>query len=169
LHNNYNDWDNEQFNPIDHSSLVPVYQNLIDEFIRTVKFGKNYQYKWNFVNFSINTEKMTEHDHFWNFGESHNMFSCCHYISFDNNFHMPTQFINSSPINHFSQATEPFRKVLSGSEIENSIYYTKWSIDTNEDDFIIFPSYLKHEVATQKFKTDYPRVMAVLNIEIIPK
>jgi len=169
LHHTYNDWENAEFQNIDHSSLVPVYHNVIDEFMKNVKFSQKINYKWSITNFAINTKDMAPHDHLYfdPLQNCHNMFSCTHYISFDKNSHNTTEFINSMPVAYYPILTKPFQDVLDSTLVENSAYYERWTIDTEEDDFVIFPSYLKHAVYPTKQIYDYPRVVSVINIEII--
>jgi hypothetical protein len=169
LHHTYNDWENPDFAKIDDSSLVPVYQNVIDQFIKTVRFKSNVTYKWCISNFAINTKDMTAHDHFGDeqVHNTHNMFSCTHYISFDKSAHAPTKFINSMPLAYYPFLTKPYHTVLDDTSEQNSSYYENWSLDTEEDDFIIFPAYQKHGVFPNKRKTDVPRIVSVVNIQII--
>jgi len=166
LHHMYNDWDNPEFLPLDTSSLIPVYQKHIDDFMKTVKFRKNVNYNWVIANFAINTKDMAQHDHLDQTGDTYNMFSCTHYISYDKTAHGTTEFSNALPLVYYPFHIKPFQDALDDKAIENSAYYETGVIDTNEDDFVIFPSHLKHAVYPTKLKTEHPRIVAAVNIGI---
>ena len=169
LHHTYNDRENSEFAKIDESSLVPVYQNVIDEFMKTVKFKNNINYNWSISNFAINTKDMSSHEHLGKSPLHRNMFSCIHYISFDKNVHSPTEFINSMPLVYYPILTSPYQDVLDNTMEENSSYYESWCINIEEDDFVIFPAYLKHAVYPSKGNSDIPRIISVVNIELNSK
>ena len=166
LHHMYNDWDNPEFLPLDTSSLIPVYEKHINDFMKTLKFRKGVNYGWTIANFAINTKDMSPHDHLDQIEDTYNMFSCTHYISYDKTAHATTEFSNSLPLVYYPSHIKLFKDALDDKAIENSAYHETWALDTNEDDFVIFPSYLKHAVYPTKIKTDHPRIVGVVNIGI---
>lgn len=166
LHHMYNDWDNPNFQKIDHSSLIDVYDSTIKNFFTKISWSKSVAFKWNVTNFTVNTKHMKDHDHFYVTDNGLSMFSCVHYLKFDPKKHAPTSFINSQPLANFPMLTEKLRNSLSDMDTANSPYFNYWNVDTEEDDFFIFPSWLRHEVRLG-LDTDYPRIASVINIDVI--
>jgi hypothetical protein len=166
LHHTYLDWDNPEFLPIDHSSLIPVYEKQINEFMKTIRFRKDVSYIWDVANFAVNTIDMAQHDHLEKTDTTMNMFSCTHYISYDKSAHGTTEFTNGLPLAYYTSMCKPYQDLLDPRTADNSAYFETWAIDTDEDDFVIFPSYLKHAVYPTKIKTDHPRIVGVVNIGI---
>jgi hypothetical protein len=169
LHHMYGDWQNEEFSPVDTSSLLCVYHKHIEHFMESVSFKKPIKYNWSLANLAVNTEYMKDHEHFDRTDTTQTIFSCTHYISFDKSVHQPTQFINPLPLAYYSRNVNDLQELLNDKTETNSCYFNHWNLDTNEDDFVIFPSYLKHSVLPSKEKTSYPRIVGVVNIDIILK
>jgi len=165
-HHTLKDWDNKDYEKVDTSSLEPVYDNIVKEFINSVKWNCPITYNWFYANFAVNTKFMREHDHFSIDENGHCLFSCIHYIKFDKNNHSTTQFVNPLPFVMFPLLTNNISKSVSSKEIENSTYFNSWELNTNEEDFVIFPSWLKHTVLPNKKNSDTPRIVSVVNISV---
>jgi hypothetical protein len=169
LHHMYDDWENEEFAPVDTSSLIYVYEKHIEKFMKTVSFKKPVKYNWALDNFTVNTEYMKDHEHFDRTDTSQTLFSCTHYISFDKSAHQPTEFMNPLPLVYYARNVLDLQGFLNDKDPINSCYFNDYKLDTEEDDFVIFPSYLKHGVFPSKQQTSHPRIVGVLNINVFLK
>ena len=83
-------------------------------------------------------------------------FSCIHFLSFDEENHNPVSFI------------DPLSNIRCHSlEFKSHEYYPKMYPELVEGEFIMFPSYLEHEVKKGKPTPDYPRITISFNIEVL--
>ena len=166
-----NDWDNfsvlhhytnDMVNGPDLSSLDDIYDNIIQDYMSSIQ--GDFDYRWHLTNIAINTKYMTEHDHFHRLGDSQCMFACIHYISYNKDFHSSTRFKNplkvSDPFDNYKHISKQLYNTL-----DNSTYFSDYILDTEEDDFVIFPSYLKHCVDNGTKDDSIPRIVSSINIE----
>ena len=78
--------------------------------------------------------------------------------------HQVTKFYNPLIIAQYASTISDVKKLVA-NDISNSNYFHHWNLEVEEDDFILFPSYLKHEV-TETPKTENLRVTLSTNIII---
>ena len=163
FHVYYKDWDNLNYKKIDFTLLYNQYTRVIEEFLSTIGFNNNIEYKWYTVN--INVAKngfLDEHDHNGSIQEYKDwphQFSLVHYFSLKPH-HSTTTFLN--PIG----ACTGLGKKLDNTAIENSSYFQNFNLPMLEDDIIIFPCYIRHRVDESKITTDDLRITVAINIKI---
>jgi hypothetical protein len=166
LHHYYNDWDNSQFESLDFNNLCFEYDKIFKKFIDSLNVP-NINYRFNIVNVTVGdgTSYMAEHDHYAKNNGWETVFSCTHYLSFKEG-HTLTCFVNPNIFAHYHDNVKNMQSVLDMSDIKNSSYCRDWFVSAKEDDFIIFPSYLKHKVEESKTKIDGDlRVIVVTNLD----
>lgn len=161
IHHLYNDWDNKEFEPVNLDKVTEQYKLIIDSFMQTLRFNNTIAYEFGVVNTTVTktNQYMKQHNH-----ESC-AFSCVHYINLKEE-HSLTRFINPLIIGQFRNTWAHVNTLMDGS-IENSSYFSYWDLSVEEDDFIIFPAYLVHEI-TRVPKTVEPRITNSVNIKIKP-
>jgi hypothetical protein len=165
MHHYYNDADNPLFETIDYSSLTPIYSNIIDTFMNNeLDICKPIKYRWEIINSTAYGpgQWMDSHDHITDL----NIFSCVHYVqlpagSSPLTFQNPASFqvynIPPSVVN-----TSNFINLNNDSA---SVWSKNWNFHQEEDDFLIFPSYLKHSVNKNPPGLQGLRIAVVLNIQ----
>jgi hypothetical protein len=105
-------------------------------------------------NVYMNGEWQEEHDHIGGINGSH--FSCIHFLSFDKKNHEPVVF------------RDPYRQIRNLSlELDRNNYNSAWIPDIREGDFLMFPSYLVHEVKPGKPTPNYPRISIAFNFRVL--
>jgi hypothetical protein len=168
FHHSYGDWDNPKFITYNLEKLVLVYGNLINEFIGQLPLKRIPRYRYMIANVTANKggQYMGMHDHIYETDDSGCVYSCVHYIALKD--HQPnTTFYNPSVVGQIGSTISYLTKFLNMSDIRNSGYAEIWTIPTKEDDFVIFPSYLKHKV-TGNWKEKSPdelRITVAVNID----
>ena len=94
-------------------------------------------------------------------------FSCTHYINFNPEKHSSLRFVNSSPTGLFGREIMNEQYLIADrSHLSNSYLYGDFDFPTAEDDMIIFPATLQHEVPKQE-ETDELRICIVTNIKLM--
>lgn len=169
LHHPYGDWENEKFISINYNKLKQVYQKTFDMFFhddgwnRGFIGNKPFNFHWNIVNYTaIKTgQYMKAHTH------PEYDFSCTHYINYNPEIHSSLRFVNSSPTGLFGREimNEQY-DIADRSNLSNSYLYGDFEYPAVEDDMIIFPATLQHEVPVQK-ETDELRIVIVTNIKLL--
>jgi hypothetical protein len=169
MHHNYGDEDNPLFKRYDFEdtfkSLADQYNNIVREYIAQMHFNKRVNYRWAIENVTgmKETQYMRSHSHMEFDGDKTAIASAVHYLRYKEG-HLPTTFETPLSVIYADAIYKSYRKVLENSYPENSNYYSRYSIDTKEDEFHIFPSYLKHYVPRQK--SNELRITVVINIEL---
>jgi hypothetical protein len=159
LHHYYENWDGAP----ELGSLDQSYQKIIEECMNSIS-GK-FEWRWNIVNLAVNTKYMAPHDHFYRKDGWQGMYSFVHYISYDKDNHTATRFINPLIFAQFPDNINDIGDLLDSEDDSNSTYYKDGQIYVEEDDVVIFPSYLKHFVRGIKEEGDKPRILGVANID----
>ena len=167
LHHSYDDEKNENYTEMDYfkNGLKKVYDSLFDEFVHNqLKMAKSFSYEYNFQNYTASkkSQYMVPHQHLPTCD-----FASVHYIQFDKSVHNGTTFHN---MNEFVPYLNFLRKDLhecaNSNHIDNSYLYEYYQLSIEEDDMIIFPSSLKHEILPQKEETDKIRITVATNLSI---
>ena len=163
LHHTYGDWNNEKFININYNKLKEVYHKTFEDFFHNdFKNTQPFNYQWNIVNYTaIKTgQHMDYHTH-----PTYD-FSCTHYINFNPEKHSSIRFVNLSSMGLYGKEIMKSKFDIADSmDISNSYLQAGWNYRLSEDDMIIFPASLHHEVPKQE-ETDELRICVVTNIEL---
>jgi hypothetical protein len=166
LHHTYKDWDNKDFKKVDPTSIVPCYQKVLEDFLKDHHFNKDIKWRYDIENFTAmkGEQHMQKHAHVGMNNKCDSMFSCIHYIQY-----VPGQartiFVNPLMTPTFGFMYKNYTRKLDITWPENSTYMDTFAIETQEDDFIIFPAYLEHYVRPGE-NTEDLRATSVINIYI---
>jgi len=164
LHHYYGDWENQSLSEVDFVTLKPIYNTIIENYMKHIHFSETIEYSWSIANLAVNSHFMKEHDHFQITEKGQCLFSCIHYIKFNKELHAETTFNNPLHIAYFPANIIKVNRLLKSDVVSNSTYFHNWVLDSKEDDFIIFPSYLKHVVYDKYKETKEPRIVSVINV-----
>ena len=163
LHHTYGDWDNEKFININYNKLKKVYHKIFENFFHNdFKNSQPFNYQWNIVNYTaIKTgQHMQSHTH-----PTYD-FSCTHYINFNPEKHSSIRFVNLSSMGLYGKEIMKSKfNIADNMDISNSYLQGGWNYPLSEDDMVIFPATLHHEVPKQE-ETDELRICVVTNIEL---
>ena len=167
LHHSYFDETNDKFIKVNYKEigLLDVYNKIFQDFFYiTLKLKDNFLWKFTIENYTASMENqfLRPHNHL-----PHCDFATVHYVQFDSTKHRRTEFFNH---NDFSPYIGDIRKtlcnVLDKLEPNNSYLFQNWSFDSVEDEMIIFPSCLKHEVPKCENSVDKLRVTISCNLTL---
>jgi hypothetical protein len=163
--NNDEDRDGIIFESISYeeSGLYKCMDNKIREFISTLNLQKNISYSWQVTNYTVSDEGyfLTSHDH------GSDSFSSVLYLQFDPKNHPPTAFSNPFSAPHLARWLQ--KDLYNAIDKTNPFFgylHDTWTINTEEDDYVIFPGHVKHEVPNVG-KSDKKRVTISCNIKIL--
>jgi len=163
IHHSYNDVDNKELPLPDYSSLLPVYENVFKELYSNLKFKEGIEIKYHFqiVNYTCTNKNQFMRKH-WHLPSAD--FSCIHYLQFDEE-HSSTVFYN--PGDDKARGYTAIRpKMVNSLDMEhysNSGYAEVTAPIFKEDDMIIFPGYLDHEIPSSKYQYKKNRITIVTN------
>jgi len=164
IHHSYEDKNNEIFRIINYEKLNLAYLEIFNDFFNNeLNTIKNFTYKFKIQNYLAVTENqwMSSHNHL---GDE-SVFATVHYLNFekDHNF---TNFINPAIFAPFIKHIQPdMYNIIDRQSIKNSYMFESFKYSVEEDDMIIFPSTLKHEILPQK-PIKEPRITIATNIKI---
>lgn len=168
LHHCYNDWDNPKFVKYNLDKIMPIYGSIVDEFVRQLPLKKMPRYRYMVTNVTANKEGqyMGMHDHIYDDKELYCAYSCVHYVKLGSN-QPSTTFYNPSIAAQFINTMSGLTETMDMTNIKNSAFAGTWVLPTVEDDFVIFPSYLKHKVQGNWRNKDANdlRITNVVNID----
>ncbi len=162
IHHSYMDFDNKDFKVIDYKKLLAVYEKKLNIFFRKeIKSIKEFKFDFGIVNYSAVTEGqwMPIHNHL-----PHDDFACIHYLNFKDG-HNLTRFTNPlsfAPL--LKNIQKELYEVLDNTEPDNSYMWKQFMFPVEEDDMLIFPAALDHEVSPQE-ATEEPRITIATNIK----
>ena len=162
LHHSNRDIDNPKFKKINYKSLIPVYHNLFDRFCKTLELTSTFKYTFQITNYTAmkSGQYMRPHNHI---GDSD--FTCIHYVKFNSEKHQSTVFHNAHHwADDFQYLRPTLYKKLDSNNEKHSYLLKYYKLPTDENDFVITPSSLIHEVPP--FKSDELRVTIVVNLQI---
>ena len=162
IHHSYLDFNNEKFRDINYEKLVAVYRQTFEEFFnRELATTKPFEFEFTIINYTAITEgqSLVAHNHLpWDF-------STAHYLNLKKD-HVYTRFdnpITSAP--YLIHIQSNLYDIMDRNKIENSYMFENNSPIAEEDDMVIFPSSLHHEVPLQGPTTE-PRITISTNIRI---
>ena len=163
LHHSYDDFNNKELPMPDYSSLIPVYENLFKDLYTGLNFKESVQIKYHFqiVNYTCTNKNQFMRRH-WHMPSAD--FSCIHYLQFDEE-HSPTVFYNPGDDKARSYtAIKP--KMVNSLDMNHSSNYGYAEVTApvfKEDDMIIIPGYLDHEIPPAKHEYKRNRITVVTN------
>jgi len=156
-------YDDVTFRPINFDKLKVEYSKVFDKFFNENIFTKK-PFKWALdirsYNAILEGQRIGSHNHLIK-----DSFSTCHYVNFKKE-HIFTRFNNPAIHSSFVKYVQmSIIDVLDFSSPDNSYLLEDFTMPCQEDDMIIFPSILNHEVPEQP-STNEPRITISTNIEI---
>ena len=167
LHHSFSDELNPKFEKVDYNKvgLVDVYKKIFDNFCNnTLKTKDRFSYEYKIENYTASNKNQYFRSH-------HHLptadFSSVHYIKFDKAQHEKTNFFNHNDFSSYSQFfSKGLYDVSDESVPENSYLFETWRFTVEEDDLVIFPAALKHEVPKGLTNTDKLRITVSTNLMI---
>lgn len=144
IHQSYHDEPNEKFLSIDYSELIQIYSQEVNKFLAQLPLKRSLNYKLEILNYTAtkNDQGMSFHHHI------PSLFYCIHYLKFDPKVHKPTLHQNSHRFADYFELlySRELLNIFDDSHIDNSWLYTEYSLNTQEDDFLIVPSTIFHKI-----------------------
>jgi hypothetical protein len=160
LHHSHGDNSNNNFKKIDYSKLIPIYNEAITNALNQIYFKKKIKWNYSIENYTCIKKNNYMRDHI-HLGCD---FTAIHYLKFNNNEHFSTNFINTQKHSSYTNKLLPtLSGSLNGAAIENSWMSDNYSIDTDENDFIITPAIVEHSIPYHH-NCDTHRITIALNI-----
>ena len=163
LHHSVDDESNIKFKTPNYSILKKIYLNMSKQYVKSLGIDNNIKIK--IINYSVveKNNHMDPHVH------AQADFVGSHYVSFDNQNHQPTLFINPSEgIFTYARVLKPelHVKFLNQKNSLNSWMLPAFTYPAEEDDVLIWPSLLKHGIHKQQKKSNKKRISIAWNIYI---
>jgi hypothetical protein len=162
-HSLFDDKNNNKYNKINLDTLKPIYHKHILKFIDSLKLNYAPNYHYEIVNYTCMDVDgyMPFHIH------KKCDFAAVHYLQYDNTNNNATRLLN--PLTYLpdfieSEYPNTFKK-LDKNVSDNSFMLKSWVYNTQEDDLLIFPASLRHDVSQLK-KTNKLRITISLNITL---
>ena len=162
IHHSLYDNENKEFIEINYSKLIPIYQEKIINFLNQIYLKGPVNFSFTISNYTCikDNHYMREHIH------PHCDFTGVHYLKFNKKEHYPTSFTNTH--NHAKFSTNLFTSLaekLDMTKTANSWFSEIFSINTEENDFVITPSIVEHSIPFHA-KCETHRITIALNISI---
>jgi hypothetical protein len=164
LHHSYADFENKNFVEINYDKLIPIYNNIFKDFFEK-NIDSKFTYEWGYeiVNYTatIKDHYMNKHWHLPDYD-----FSSIHYVSFDKSmprtkFYNPNQMLSKS----LRIIRPDLNEGLNLDNYNNSIFCKSYELTVEEDEIIIFPSFLEHSIPSSEKEYNKPRVTIVCNLK----
>ena len=162
LHHSFKNNNETKFKEINYKSLISIYSNILKKMFNKFNFIKKIKFTFKVVNYTClgNSQYLSSHIH------NDCDFTAVHYIQFDEKNHTSTRIINNnSHAMYYKKMSPNLFNALSNQEINNSWIFRNWILNVKEDDFVLMPAVLEHDILPQKF-VDKKRITIVLNISI---
>jgi len=167
LHHSFADVGNKKFKDVDYVKigLNDIYNNIFKDFCDEIKTTQPFKYSWTLENYTCinkSNQYMRSHQHLP--GDD---FAAVHYINFNNEEHEGTSFINQNTFSQYMRYVRPdLYNLVNHKEEENSYLYRIYNCKPQEDEMVIFPACLEHEIPRQKKDTENLRVTVACNLRI---
>ena len=162
IHHSHRDFDNEDFRSINYNKLVALYNKIFGEFFNNeLVTTQSFEFEFEIANYLAATEGqwLPLHNH------SDYDFATVHYLNFKNN-HNLTMFKNPAIFAPYIKKIRPKMYNISNDKVlDNTYMYEGFEFHVKEDDMIIFPGALDHEIPVQG-PTKEPRITISTNIRI---
>ena len=159
-HHSNRDRTNPKFKDINYNPITQTYVKVFNKFIKELNI--TCEYKWTIANYTAmkSQQYMRAHDHM---GDSD--FTCIHYSKFNPKKHSTTTFYNSHQwANSIKYVRPDYHNKIDIKDERTSYQLPYFQIPTKQDDLIITPSCVTHEVPP--FESDELRVTIVINLSI---
>ena len=164
IHHSYGDFDNVNFRPINYEKLIDVYLEIFNEFFNNeISTIKEFGFDFLIQNYSAMTEGqwLSAHNHVRH-GDD---FTSIHYLNFKKE-HVLTTFHNPATFSPYINIIRPeLNYILNDKTTDNSYFWEYFDFPVEEDNMLIFPAALNHEIAPQG-PTKEPRITISTNIKI---
>jgi hypothetical protein len=161
LHHSFGDWENDKFEIINFDSLSSLYETHIRDFLHSLDFKSPYKYQFSVVNYTCygKDQFMLEHEHLYC------DFSAVHYLKYNPKVHNPTVYTNPAYFSPFTTLALS-EKLVKDTKINlyNSWLTHNFHLGVAEDDFVITPGVLRHQVPMST--SDELRMALVINIKL---
>jgi hypothetical protein len=162
IHHSYKDHNNENFRTINYEKLLVVYQKFFKFFFDKVLFTTK-QFNWNFE--IVNYSAITEGQYFPIHNHIESAFAMVHYLNFKDD-HKLTRFYNPATFAQYMRNIRPELYNVVSDTIDNSYMYEFFDMPVEEDDILIFPATLNHEIPAQGPAKEI-RITISSNLEIL--
>ena len=163
IHHGYRDFDNVNFRPINYEKLIDAYPEIFEIFFdKVIHSTKKFKFKFEIVNYSAITEGqwLPSHNHV-----GFDDFATVHYLNLKKE-HIPTTFQNPMKFAPYIKYIRPeLIDILDNRGSDNSYLWEWFQVSVEEDDMLIFPAALDHEVLVQG-PTKEPRITISTNISV---
>jgi len=159
LHHYYADWTNPNFKNLELNNLMHEYNSKILEFMSSFPFSKETACNWCLVNVSASKTNQFMMPHY----HEDTFYSGVHYIGLKEG-QSRTTFHNPLIVGQYDNAWSHVRPFMKDT-VQNSSYFGEWNLFVEEDDFILFPSYLKHGVRRNN-ENDNLRITTSVGIKL---
>ena len=163
IHHSYGDFDNENFRIINYEKILVIYQELFQKFFdKEITTRKQFNWEFNIVNYTA----MTEGQWFPVHHHPTDDFAAIHYLNYKDD-HSPTLFHNPQNFSPYLKYLRPELVNILNRESPDNQYiqeHVAWKVE--EDDILIFPSVLNHEMKPQG-PTKESRITIATNLRIL--
>jgi len=163
IHHSLQDEENKKFNKINYYNLQEKYEKIILNFLKNLNLKSNLNFKYNIINYTCSKHNSFLNPHIHDSSD----FSLVHYVSFDEEQHIPTIFKNPFYFCNLLPNRKKLVNIFDEKIEENSWIYKEWAFKTKEDDVIIFPAILEHYVRNLDSKKLRITISANIQIEKI--
>lgn len=147
---------------IDYSSLLCYFKNEYEEFCKDLNLY-NHSYRISNIWFNYYLKGYNQECHNHVSSKETTAFSAVYFLKL-NQSHPKITFFNTSNIHIYYHSNENLLNIHDTKNIKHSFCYERFEYDVVENDFIIFPSFLSHEVPIQK--NDDARITISLNFSV---
>lgn len=165
IHHEFNDRDNSNFKKINYTELIPIYSEEIKNFLNQFKFNCVVKYNFEIVNYTCVNQ-------IGQFMETHLHSGCdfvaTHYLSFDPKVHKSTEFRNPLALGSYGRIIlKQFYKCLD-KNVSSQMDWLEPNVllSVSENDLVIAPSFIEHNVPVVTQNTEKLRIVIVANISI---
>jgi len=165
MHMSFDDEKNNQFEKIDYKKLKKVYDNIFNNFVKSLELNHKGNIHCNYVilNYTASNKNdyMGEHNHL-----PDDDFACVHYLQMDKN-QVGTTFTNTHVFSKYLEYMLPnIYKLSNRKEKINSYIYPRYTLDVEEDDLIIFPSVANHLIKKLDNISNKLRITIATNLKL---
>jgi hypothetical protein len=161
VHHMYDDEENPEYESPDWDhSLRNLYMGVLQRFFNTIS-AEPFKFSFSVANYTCygKSQYIQEHIH------PHCDFVGIHYVRFDPSAHTSTRFTNpASFAAYLEEIRSKTRIKYANNESFNSWMFGRYEPEVVEDDILIHPALLEHDVRPQQCEDDNLRMAIVLNI-----
>jgi hypothetical protein len=152
----------EHNDDIDYSEIIPYFKNEYEKFALAINLkNHNYTIPIMWYNYYLKGYNQEIHDHISDDGN--NIYSAVYFLKLTKDHPLIT-FYNYTNYHVLYSSKKNIKEIYWNDNINHSITTHQFSLDVEEDSFVIFPSYMPHGVFVQK--TDEPRITISMNFAL---